>query len=264
MNPIVKRREYTEIDASFQTRIELTSRNHTNKINIYQDTMELLFYLSDILNVKILEEAQESGKQMSGPKALIPILIDRNNHYLIASYKLTSNCLINPAYLNLRVVFETITKMYLLHLTEKEADLFYKSQLDELTEKEQQEFKKTFRWLAPNIVRKILYSNDKKYQMNRLYEIISNSAHPSIRSAMSDFDYRDDTVTDVLNMILAFSSANIIAIHETFFDKFNKEVTTEIHNTIDKIAIELDDFMFDMIPNNPNLKIKPKCLIKKG
>lgn len=264
MDPIVKRREYAEIDALFQTRKELTSRNHTNKINIYQDTIELLFYLSDILNARLLEETQESGKLMSGPKALIPFLIDRNIHYLIASYKLTSNCLINPAYLNLRVVFETITKMYLLHLTEKEADLFYKSQLDELSEEEEKEFKSNkYGRLGPKIVRKTLYSNDKKHHMDKLYGMISNSAHPSIISAMSDFGYRDDTVNDALNLTLAFSSANIIAIHETFFDKFNKEVVTEIHNTIDKIAIELDEIMFDMIPNNPNLKIKPKFLIKK-
>ncbi len=257
MDPIVKRRKYVEIDTPFQTRKELALKNHANTINIYKDTIELLFYLRDILNARIYEEVKVSGKSFSGPKALIPILYDRNNHYLIAAYKLTSNCLINPAYLNLRVVFETIAKMYLLHLTEKEADLFYKSQLNEMSVNEKKEFEGTFKWLGPAKVRNILYSDEKKLQINEFYKQISNSAHPSIKSAMNDFDYRDETVTDALHLTLALSCANIIAIHETFLDKFNEEEVTEIINTLDEIAEELGGVMIDMIPNNPNLKKKP-------
>jgi hypothetical protein len=261
MDPIVKRRKYVEIDASFQTRKELTLKNHANKIDIYKDTIELLFYLSDILNARIYEDTKVSGKPLSGPKALIPILYDRNNHYLIAAYKLTSNCLINPAYLNLRVVFETIAKMYLLHLTGKEADLFYKSQLSALSVNEEEEFKSKYRWLGPKTVRNTLYSDEKKLQINDFYKQISNSAHPSIKSAMSDFEYRDETVTDALHLTLALSSANMIVIHETYFDKFNEEEETEITNTLVKIAKELGGFMIDMIPNNPNLKKKPKIVL---
>jgi len=108
MDSIVKRRKYVEIDVLFQTQKKLTLKNHANEIKIYKETIELLFYLRDILDARIREDTRVSGKPLSGPKALIPILYDRNNHYLIAAYKLTSNCLINPAYLNLRVVFETI------------------------------------------------------------------------------------------------------------------------------------------------------------
>ena len=232
-------------------------KNHTDKINIFRDTIELLFYLRDILNARIYEDIEVSGQPLSGPKALIPILYDRNNHYLIAAYKLTSNCLINPAYLNLRVVFETIAKIYLLHLTEKEADLFYKSQLSKLSVNEEKEFKSKYSWLGPKTVRNILYSDKKKLQINEFYEQISNSAHPSIISAMSDFEYRDETVTDALHLTLALASANMIVIHETYFDKFNEEAETEIINTLDKIAKELGGFMIDMIPNNPDLKKKP-------
>ena len=253
----VKRRECTEIESIFQTRKELMFKNHTDKINIFRDAIELLFYLRDILMAMIDEDTKVSGQPLSGPKALIPILYDRNNHYLIAAYKLTSNCLINPAYLNLRVVFETIAKMYLLHLTEKEADLFYKSQLSKLSVNEEKEFKSKFGWLGPKEVRNILYSGEKKLQINEFYKQISNSAHPSIKSAMNDFDYRDETVTDALHLTLALSSANMIVIHETYFDKFNEEEETEIINTLDKIAKELGGFMIDMIPNNPDLKKKP-------
>ena len=261
MDTIVKKRKYVEIDGLFQARKELTSKNHTNKINIHKDTIELLFYLRDILNARIYEDVKVSGQSFSGPKALIPILYDRNNHYLIAAYKLTSNCLINPAYLNLRVVFETIAKMYLLRLTEKEADLFYKSQLNELSVSEKKEFEGKFRWLGPKIIRNLLYSDEKKRLIDEFYEQISNSAHPSIKSAMIDFEYRDETVTDALDLTLALSCANMIAIHETYFNKFNDDEVTEIINTLDKIAKELGGVMIDIIPNNPNLKKKPKIIL---
>ena len=256
MDSIVKRRKYVEIDVLFQTQKKLTLKNHANEIKIYKETIELLFYLRDILDARIREDTRVSGKPLSGPKALIPILYDRNNHYLIAAYKLTSNCLINPAYLNLRVVFETIAKMYLLHLTEKEADLFYKSQLNEMSVNEKKEFEGTFKWLGPAKVRNILYSDEKKRRINESYTQLSNSAHPSIKSAMNDFDYRDETVTDALHLTLALSCANIIAIHETFFDKFIDKEITEISNTFDKIEKELG-FRIDMVPNNPNLTKKP-------
>ena len=147
--------------------------------------------------------------------------------------------------------------MYLLHLTEKEADLFYKSQLNEMSVNEKKEFEGTFKWLGPAKVRNILYSDEKKRRINESYTQLSNSAHPSIKSAMNDFDYRDETVTDALHLTLALSCANIIAIHETFLDKFNEEEVTEIINTLDEIAEELGGVMIDMIPNNPNLKKKP-------
>ena len=261
MDPIVKRRKYVEIDTPFQTRKELALRNHANTINIYKDTIELLFYLGDILNAMIYEDVKVSGQSFSGHKALIPILYDRNNHYLIAAYKLTSNCLINPAYLNLRVVFETIAKMYLLHLTETEANLFYNSQLGKLSANEKKDFTGKFNWLGPSIVRNILYSGEKKRQINEFYRQISNSAHPIIESAMIDFYYRDETVTDALHLTLALSCANMIAIHETYVDKFNGEAVTEIRNTLDKITKELGGFMIDMIPNNPNLKKKPMIVL---
>ena len=51
-----------------------------------------------------------------------------------AAYKLACIGLNNPAYLNLRTVFEGITQMYLLHFTDREAYIFYRQQLGTLTE----------------------------------------------------------------------------------------------------------------------------------
>ena len=140
----VKRRKCTEIESVLQIRKDFISKEYVNKINIFRDSVELLFYLRDILNARFYEEHKKTNKPLDGPKALIPILFDRNNHYLIAAFKLALSGLNNPAYLNLRTVFEGINLIYLLHLTEKEADLFYKKQLNILTTSEKKDFKKTF------------------------------------------------------------------------------------------------------------------------
>ena len=220
-----------------------------------------MFYLSDILNARFYEEYKKTSKPLDGPKALIPILFDRNNHYLIAAHKLALNGLINPAYLNLRTVFEGISQIYLLHLTEKEADLFYKKQLNILTPSEENDLIKTYEWLKPAKVRNILFTNQKKNQINDFYNQISNSTHPSIISAMSDFILREETSTDVLNLILGLSAANLIVINETYFEKFDQDEVDEITNMLDMIADELGGFMVDMIPNNPSIKGKLKIII---
>lgn len=262
MEPKVSRRTYTVIEKALETRRDSISQKYSGKINSFQETMELLFYLSDILNARFYEDYKKSGKQLDGPKAMIPILFDRNSHYLIAAHKLASIYgLINPCYLNLRVVFEGIMQIYLLHLTGREAELFYKEQLDLLTSTEKKEFKEKYERLKPVKVRNILYTDTKKQQMNDFYGKISNSTHPSIISAMSDFIQKDATIEDALNLTLGLSAANIIAINETYFDKFEPEDVNEIGNTLDKIAKELGGVMVDMVPNNPTFKGKLKIVL---
>lgn len=260
MDPIIKRQTYIEIDAVFQNRNEQSLKNYTNEIKILEDVIELSFYLLRVLEDRNYDDTVKSGKPLSGPKALIPILYHRNIYYLIATHKLTLNGLINPAHLNLRVVFETIMQIYLLHLTEKEADLLYKSKLNILEGQEIKDFKKKYEKLRPIKVRKTLYSGDRLSIINKLYHQLSNSAHPNIESAMNEFQYKSEAIKDVIHTTLVISFANIVAIHESYFDKFDEEEIIEISNTFDKITNELG-FMIDMIPNNPNLDKKPKIVL---
>ncbi len=257
----VKRRKCTEIESVLQIRKDFISKEYVNKINIFRNSVELLFYLSDILNARFYKEYKKTNKPLDGPKALIPILFDRNNHYLIAAFKLALSGLNNPAYLNLRTVFEGINLIYLLHLTEKEADLFYKNQLNILTPSEKKDFIETYKRLKPAKIRNTLFINTKKDKIVEFYNQISNSTHPSIISAISDFILREETSTDVLNLTLGLSAANLIVIKETYFEKFDKEEVDEITNIKDKIAIELGGFMVDMIPNNPTIKGKLKTVL---
>lgn len=262
MLPKVRRRSYSDIESAFQTRRDSILKVYSGKINIFQETIELSFYLSDILNARFYEDYKKNNKPLDGPKALVPILFDRNNHYLIAAHKLASLFgLINPCYQNLRSVFEVINQIYLLHLTDIEADLFYKKQLDLLTSTEKNELKDRHENLKPAKVRKLLYTGTKKQQADDFYKMISNSTHPSIISAMSDFILRDETIKDALDLTLGLSAANIIAIHETYFEKFEQEEVDEITNMMDKIAKELGDVIVDIIPNNPSIPRQPRIVL---
>lgn len=262
MEPKVSKRSYREIESIFDSRRDSISQKYSGRIVTFQDTMELLFYLNDILHIRFFEDYNKTGKQLDGPKAMIPILFFRNNHYLIAAHKLVSVFgLINPCYLNLRAVFEGIMQIYLLHLTGREAELFYKEQIDILTPADKKEYKDQYERLKPAKVRNILYTDTKKQQIDNFYKEISNSAHASIKSAMSDFIPRDVSIDDALNLTLGLSAANIVAIHETYFDNFNKEELDEISNTLDNIAKELGGIMIDMIPNNPTFKEKLKIIL---
>lgn len=262
MEPKISRRTYTLIESVFETKRDSILKKYSGKINTFQETMELLFYLSDILDARLYIDYKKTGKQLDGPKAMILILYDRNSHFLIAAHKLASLFgLMNPCYLNIRAVFEGIMQIYLLHLTGREAELFYKEQLDLLTPTEKKEFKEKYERLKPVKVRNILYTGTMNQQMNDFYKQISNSTHPSIKNTMSDFILRDETIEDALNLTLGLSAANIIAIRETYFEKFEEEEVDEISVVMDKIAKELGGFMINMIPNNPTFKGKLKLIL---
>ncbi|MDW7732171.1 MAG: hypothetical protein SCH66_07050 [Methanolobus sp.] len=50
--------------------------------------------------------------------------------------------------------------MHLLHLTDREAYIFYKQQLGTLTQEEERELKNRHRWLRPSRMRDVLYTGN--------------------------------------------------------------------------------------------------------
>ncbi|TGC10636.1 hypothetical protein [Methanolobus halotolerans] len=254
MYPRIKRREYNDIESILLYRKDIIFKDHAAKLDIFQDAIELLFYLTTILNARFLDDLTVTGNTLKGPRSIIPVLFERNNHYLLAAYKLACIGLNNPAYLNLRAVFEGITHMYMLHLTDREADLLHKQQLGVLTADEEKELKNKHHWLRPSRIREVLYIGEKKKQIDDFYILISNSAHPGIKSAMGDFDYRKEVTFDVLTVSLALTAANLQTITETHFDKIYAEEMEEIKITMKKVAQELDGFIVNIIPNHPGLK----------
>lgn len=213
--PKVNKRTYKEIESKFEIMRDSNLQKYSGKINTFQYAIESSFYLFEVLNTRLLEEY--NGNQLIGPKAMIPILFHKNNYYLIAAHKLAGYGLINPCYLILRTVFENIMHIYLLHLTIREARLFYKIQTDqELTPIEKNEYN-SYKKLNPSKVREILYVDTKKKKLDNYYSQFSKSVvHPSIIGAWSDFEPNDVSIDDTLTLSVDFSAANIIAIAETF------------------------------------------------
>lgn len=250
----IRRRDYSEIESILLYRKDIISKKHVSKLKTFQDTIGLLFYLTAVLNSRFLEDLSIKGEHLKGPKSIIPVLFERNNHYLIAAYKLACIGLNSPSYLNLRAVFEGNTHMYLLHLTDREADLFYKQQLGTLTADEKNDLRSKYQWLRPSRIRDVLYTGEKKKQIDEFYILISNSAHPGVKNAMGDFDYREEITVDVLSVALALSAVSLITINDIYFDRFSKEEIEEIENTINRVTQELDAQVVDIVPNHPDLE----------
>ena len=162
----------------------------------------------------------------------------------------------------MRVVFEGITQIYLLHLTTKEAELFYKKQLDLLTDPEKEVWKTTYRYLTPQMVRNILYCEPKKTQMTDFYTVLSNTSHPSIIGAIGDIELKDEIVMDTLSGILALGISNIIAFNEIYSDKYNTKTIYAINNLLDKVTNQMKDQMIDIVPNNPSFTARLKYAFK--
>ncbi len=254
MNPGKKRRDYNDIESTFLYRKNIIIRDHAAKLDIFQDSIELLFYLTTILNAGFLDEFKRTGKRPEGPRSIVPVLFERNNHNLIAAYKLACIGLNNPAYLNLRTVFEGITQMYLLHLSDREAYIFYKQQLGTLTEDEEREMKNRHHWLRPSRIREILYSGGKKEQLDDFYILISNAAHPGIKRAMGDFDYREEVTIDVLSISLALAAASLMTVRDIYPAMIGEEEAEEIDDILERVARELNGPVMDISPNHPGLK----------
>lgn len=253
MEPEFKRKTYLEISSIFQNRKDIISKEHANKIDVLQHSIEVSYNIDVGLNSSFYHTYKTTGKEQTGPKALIPLLFIRNFHYLIAVHELASRGIINPSYLNLRAVFEGIMHIYLLQLTDKEADLCYKKEMGKLNPEEEKELKKKYQWLKPSKVRNILYSDTKKNQVDELYKMVSGSAHPTIKGAASDFQLKHLIISDVFDVSLALSAANLIAIHECHIETIGEKEREDIANVLERICKEYDNQMPDLVPNNPQL-----------
>ncbi|WP_340818503.1 hypothetical protein [Methanolobus sp. WCC4] len=254
MNPGKKRRDYKDIESIFLYRKEIIFREHAAKLDIFQDAIGLLFYLTKILNAGSVDEVRRTGKIPDGPGSIIPVLFERNNHNLIAAYKLACFGLNNPAYLTLRTVLEGITQMYLLHLTDREAYIFYRYQLGILTEDEEKELKNKHHWLRPSRIREVLYTGEKKKQLDDFYILISNAAHPGVKRAIGDFDYREEVTVDVLSITLALTAASLMTVRDIYSDRIGVEEAEEIDDIVERVVQELKGPVMDISPNHPGLK----------
>ncbi|WP_321430526.1 hypothetical protein [uncultured Methanolobus sp.] len=249
---------YEYIDSIFKARINDNLATHANMVSVFHIGIETSLCLNESLQLKFLEKSKVTGKSFSGPQSFVSLLFLRNSNYLIATEELALRGLANSSYLNLRVVFEGITLIYLLYLTEIEASLFYKKQLGILTPKEESDLKKKYNWLGPKTVRSILYSGEKKDQLEMFYHELSNFAHASVKGLMMDIESKKGVVGDILGTGLMLMVSNLIAIYDIYFDIIEEKEKKKIEQTCDEIVKELEGQWPDLAPNSPEFIDKLK------
>ena len=257
----VGKNHYEEIDGILNNKHGKISDDFKNKISLIEEVIGHSIYLNNKLNRIIKEENEAIQTEFDGPEALIKLLYERNIRYLIASYKLATLGLSNPSKATSRGVFEGITLIYLLYLTNREAELFYKQQTQTLTNAEENELINTYKYLAPRKVREILYEGAKKDKINNFYSSISDSTHPSIKGIIGDFKLIETDINDNLEGIMTLGLSNIIAMKESFSNKFDSITDGEFSDLMDRVAVELDGYMIDIIPNKSSLIGKLKFIL---
>lgn len=261
MEQKVTKRPFGQLDNIFNSRQRLINQQFSEDLALVKETIEQSFYLLDLIETRLAGEAITTGEKLSGPKALLPIIYGNNCHFLIASYKLVLQGLNNPARATLRSVFEGILQIYLLHLTKREAELFYKKDIGQLTADEEKEVKRKFNWLSPNKIREILYTEQTGKQMFKFYSVLSDSAHPSIKGRSSDIDYNENITKDNLFLILDLGFANLIAISEVYSDKMDEHEKQETDTILNKIVKRIESIP-NLVPDAQTFQGKIKIKLK--
>jgi hypothetical protein len=98
-----------------------------------------------------------------------------------------------------------------------------------------------------------LYTGEKKKQVDDFYILISNAAHPGIKRAMGDFDYREEVTVDVLSISLALSAASLMSIKNIYSSMIGEEEVEEIDSILDRVVRELEGQVLDISPNHVGL-----------
>jgi hypothetical protein len=255
VKPVI-RKTFDEIEKALTNRENIVKEKFVSEITLFKVAIEHSFYLSDLIRTRLEKKAIATSTKLDGPRALIPFLYPRNNHYLLAAYYLALKGLNNQSMSLIRTVFEGILHLYLLHLTEKEAWLFFKNETNQLSKEEKEELKKK-RYLSPNVIFGILYTKDTIKTLKKFYGYISKSSHPSIRSVMWDFQYNYESTKDTFFVILALCFSNLLVISEIYSNKLRKKEKEKTDEILNKIANKIEALP-DLIPDKPDFIEKLK------
>lgn len=246
---------YTELLNKFLKRKENTRHDFSEYVKLAEAGIILLRSCLRVIYDKRQDEAKKKGETLSGPKILIPFLLEKANYYLIASYELSCLGLYNPASSLLRTIYETITKIYFLHLAGEDAEIMYKHDLKlKLTECEKAILTKNQFFKQKVIIGK-LYSQELQKSLQSFYNAISTSTHPSIMAAHNDIDYNETLTEDRLGFIIDLECALLIVLCETNIPYIDPSTNTAVQEFI-KGAGVTSPSLPNFIPDNPAFSAK--------
>ncbi|GBE17481.1 hypothetical protein BMS3Abin16_00064 [archaeon BMS3Abin16] len=255
---------YLDSFSELKTRFGIKTKLIEEKLPTEILLIEELLYSSFNLDLTISEINRKTEKAMEETLSVIYILFAGTNHFLKGSFDLALIGLNRPSHSLLRTVYENILHIYLLHLTEgREAQLYVKNMLGNLSEEEKSEYKEKYRYLSLKKVVHPLYTAKSKETHLNFYGEISKNSHASIKSAFYDMEIAYQPSKEVLELILLLGVANLIAINDVFF----KILSETDHQVYSKLCERISEHVGggpDLIPNSPTLTRHPNILSLKS
>ena len=193
--------------------------------------IENLWIIKNTVDRDFNNLAKEKHGEWEPFKQYISLFFQRNTSYLIASFQLTKQGLVNPSYCILRTVYEQILRSALFYYYHDEAQLLYdfQNELDgvDLDKKEElrKEIASSRRYWSHQYMIDKLFEGEIKESHNRFYDTLSWYSHPNIRSAFNDFIITR-SVDDLTKIIqdLCFNSLDIFknTFHTIFSTDLNE------------------------------------------
>jgi len=227
----------------YQERERECSRKFPDSLANCELAIENLWYIKIKTDRDFDKKAKEIPKEWEPYKQYISLFFQRNISYLIASYKLTRQGLVNPSYCILRTVYEQILRSVFFYHFHDEAQLLYdfQNEINSADPSKKEELRKkiasTRYWNHQYMIDK-LFKGEIKESHKQFYDTISWYSHPNIRSAFNDF-YVTKSVDDLTKIIqdLCFNSMDIFQI--TFHTMLSQELNRFIEENKNLIGTNL-------------------------
>lgn len=248
MEQVIEYETFNQLKTIFENRNILFKRDFNKYVDVIE---EIIIYSFNVHNT-FVNELLNRGIEIDGIISQTLPLYLRNCHYLFSSYILLQKGLIHPGSALLRVVFESITHIYIYQLTTYEADLLYKHDTENLNESEENELIYKYRFFNPSIIRDILYNDETRDDIKIFYSAICKPAHPTTKGAMANFEYRIGDIEDSLKILLAVAFSSIVAIFEVFHNLVNTKEQKMLNEKLTLIARTIESMPL-LIPNHPDL-----------
>jgi hypothetical protein len=232
----------------------LTIQNLSNEVLLDEECLGFQFWLSD----EISELSKRHTKEwMILQKQIAHELYLKNIHYIYSALELAYAGLCDPCYNLIRMIHESVLKMYYLFLYPAEADEIHK---DMDPDKKPQKY-------THNFLNQRLYSEQLQQSMRKQFRELSAKVHANYAGTSSTFTYSTEQIKDCLWFLRVMSFYNIVTEIENVALKptiIEEELSENIGRYLEKLRQSLVDEKGNMasyFPDKPELisklRIKP-------
>jgi hypothetical protein len=217
---------------------------------VFEEIWDLFNQIIDEINL----ETQQYGL-LEADEQFVYLYFIRNVAYLLSSYKLHSQGLMNPARNLQRTVYEQILRSHLFIKYPDEAQLLYNFVESEEGSNEKEEYGKEIRkfprsyWSVTRYMLPKLYDDESIQAQKTFYDIASRYSHPHFESLHTDFGVIEN-MEDDLKVLLLFSFSAI----EVFHLLFKKKLTSSLNSKVDTLLTLIGSYVGQIIEFMPNIE----------